>query len=211
MAKSSPLKSKFPNSRRRKFDASETEAVKNNPNIKLTPVHDCCGLGEDTVDASLFISVRKKGSGDKAKLNDENQVHEVEDPTKSELPPGDHQLETVIFFSRNDKKVEKTKVKQIKFTWKELLWNLFSIGCYLFDVGFDLVVVYWYYTVAEWCWFGLTLAFVVVPSLTMTTFSLSWYFQDPDRDKQHPFHWFMRILFHILQLGPVVRFVSHSS
>ena len=95
----------------------------------------------------------------------------------------------------------------------DILANLFSIGSYLLDVGSDIWMVYLYYTREHWWWFGFTLTAVIVPSVVMTIFSLSWYIQDHRfekkrrRTKTSPLRWISRFMFLFLQIAPVLRYV----
>lgn len=101
--------------------------------------------------------------------------------------------------------------KTMRFTVIDLLLNLVSIGSYLADVGSDLFLAYMYYSGKNWWWFGLTLAFVFIPSTIMTIFSLKWYIADEkaenDKPKSSPIRWASRITFLVLQLAPVLRWV----
>ena len=95
----------------------------------------------------------------------------------------------------------------------DILANVFSIGSYLLDVGSDIWMVYLYYTRKHWWWFTFTLTAVIVPSLVMTLFSLSWYIQDHRfekkrrRTKTSPLRWISRFMFLFLQIAPVLRYI----
>jgi len=75
-----------------------------------------------------------------------------------------------------------------------------AIGSFLADIVTDVLVAYQYFTDEKWIWFGLTVFFVVVPSLIMQTFSCLWYEQD--NKQQSVLSWVL----HILQLGPIERY-----
>ena len=70
------------------------------------------------------------------------------------------------------------------YTWTDLLITLVGTVLYLVDVGSDLYVAYRHFHNGSWWWFSLTLAFVVVPSLIITGFSLVWYYQDHMQSKE---------------------------
>ena len=61
-------------------------------------------------------------------------------------------------------------------------------------------------------WFGLTVAFITVPSIVMTTFSLKWYIIDHKHDKKNNrktasvVRWVSRFMFLMLQLSPMLRY-----
>lgn len=98
-----------------------------------------------------------------------------------------------------------------KYSFWDIFVNLVSVGTYLSDVGTDIFVAYLHFHEENWWWFSLTLAFVLVPSLIITAFSLAWYYQDhtDNKQKNRPTasyaRWASRLLFHMLQLGPIIR------
>lgn len=100
---------------------------------------------------------------------------------------------------------------ECQYTCWDIFVNLFSAGSYVADVGTDMFVAYLHFRAGNWWWFSLTLAFVLVPSLVITIFSLAWYYQDHADCKQNDkpsvsyARWVSRLLFHMLQLGPVIR------
>ena len=61
-------------------------------------------------------------------------------------------------------------------------------------------------------WFSLTVAFITVPSIVMTTFSLKWYIIDHKHDKKNNrktasvVRWVSRFMFLMLQLSPMLRY-----
>lgn len=78
---------------------------------------------------------------------------------------------------------------------------------------FELFLARWvavrFYKDDDYVWFGLTVAFIVVPHLCMTFFSLAWYIQD---HRNHPTSkfiswkvWLIRFMVLSLQLAPVLR------
>lgn len=102
---------------------------------------------------------------------------------------------------------------------------------YVLDLGSDFWVAYFHYVRAveagqakdptnparlHWCWFGLTLLFIFVPSFVMSAFSLRWYFADyaqacrqgageqPTRKRR----WFLRSILMVFQIGPVMRYID---
>ncbi len=63
----------------------------------------------------------------------------------------------------------------------------------------------------HWKWFSMTVAFITVPSIVMTAFSLKWYIIDHKHDKKHNrktaslVRWVSRFMFMMLQLSPMLR------
>ena len=86
----------------------------------------------------------------------------------------------------------------------ETIWTLFCIVTYVIDVGSDVYVAVMYYMEKEWWWFSLTVSFIVIPSLTISIFSCVWYKHDKEASK--PVRFIPRIIFVILQLGPIIRY-----
>ncbi|GAV05473.1 hypothetical protein RvY_15602-2 [Ramazzottius varieornatus] len=93
---------------------------------------------------------------------------------------------------------------------RDVLLTIWAIGTYLWDYVSDWVVAAGLYRDKDYIWFGLTTAFIVVPHLTMTMFSLAWYLQDkknnPSAQNITVKQWFVRIIVLMLQLAPVLRF-----
>jgi hypothetical protein len=53
----------------------------------------------------------------------------------------------------------------------------------------------------------LTLAFVLIPSLVISGISLRWYISDYEfEDSPSKLKWFVRLIFTLLQLGPILRY-----
>ncbi|OQV22900.1 XK-related protein 6 [Hypsibius exemplaris] len=97
---------------------------------------------------------------------------------------------------------------------RDMLLTMWAIGTYIFDYVMDWVVAAGFYRDGDYNWFGLTVAFIVVPHLTMMCFSLAWYLQDR---KHHPSdqlqsfnskQWLIRMVVLVLQLAPVLRYVD---
>lgn len=97
------------------------------------------------------------------------------------------------------------------YTFLDGLAVLWSVGSFLFDTGSDIWVAYRHYKDGSTWYFGLTLAFILVPALIMMGFSFRWYLLDlklkPDSSPSKT-QWCVRAVFHILQLGPIVRYLD---
>ncbi|CAH8642366.1 unnamed protein product [Schistosoma margrebowiei] len=120
----------------------------------------------------------------------------------SSAPP----LSTVVQHEDEIRLVEFLKVHG--FRWYQVVIFLISIISYLADIASDAYLVYTYYIQEDYYWSSLTMIFMVVPALLMSSFSLAWYFidykvrVDPPRSYRA---WTFRLLFHGLQLAPLVR------
>ena len=99
------------------------------------------------------------------------------------------------------------------FTKFDIGVYIFSIISYICDIGSDIWICYMYYSKGDTWWFRLTLVFIILPSVTMSAFSLRWYILDYKHDKHHHtciawfFRWLVRIIFLSIHLAPVLRFV----
>lgn len=98
------------------------------------------------------------------------------------------------------------------FTWVDVVVALFSIIFYLLDIGSDSWLAWTYYNQGRWTYFGLTLAFLCVPSLVMNFCSFCWFFADYKayKKKQDWGHsWCFWLSIHVVccifQMGPVLR------
>ena len=74
----------------------------------------------------------------------------------------------------------------------------------------DLVVAFHFFHLAvphgvyHYWYFGLTLTFILIPSLTMTGFSLRWYLQDAENSQLPPvpsWRWILRIIVLLCQVS----------
>lgn len=86
-----------------------------------------------------------------------------------------------------------------KSTVCDAMFAFGSMGTFLADIISDLVVSYQYYDRGDYWWFGLTLSFVLLASITMQIFSAKWFHEDGK-----PRSWTYYFM-HFLHLGPIVR------
>ncbi|TNN19547.1 XK-related protein [Schistosoma japonicum] len=99
-------------------------------------------------------------------------------------------------------------LKVHRFRSYQIVVFLISIVSYLADITSDAYLVYTYYIQENYYWSTLTMVLMIVPALLMSSFSLTWYFidykvrVDPPRSCRA---WTFRLLFHGLQLAPLVR------
>ncbi|XP_076316645.1 XK-related protein 6-like [Tachypleus tridentatus] len=104
------------------------------------------------------------------------------------------------------------------FSLVSAFFTLVCIFSYTIDIGTDIAVCYFLHLEGNSWWFGLTLAITVIPGLTVNAFSLRWYMHDQEERKSHSSNvqrpkmskldWTVRVFFHILLLGPVIRYID---
>ncbi|XP_047481581.1 XK-related protein 6-like isoform X1 [Penaeus chinensis] len=93
----------------------------------------------------------------------------------------------------------------------DVAFVIFGIFTFLLDWGFDILTAYKHWRHGDIIWFSFTVVFICVPSFVMTGVSLHWYVKDADNvnvPKASMSRWVVRILFHILQLGPILRYID---
>ena len=101
--------------------------------------------------------------------------------------------------------------KDMSFTWLDILAIVFSIGTFLADIGTDMVVALFHLHNQDYWYFGLTAAFIVIPTLIVTGISLRWYVLDAREEPTQPistWKWIVRTIFLLLQLGPIIRYLD---
>lgn len=100
--------------------------------------------------------------------------------------------------------------EEMSFTYIEALALIFSILSYLVDTITDVTVATFHYLNENYWYFALTVAFVVFPTLIMTSISLRWYILDSREDwpKISKLQWLTRVLFLLFQLGPIMRYID---
>ncbi|CAL8282504.1 XK-related protein 6 [Gadus morhua] len=117
--------------------------------------------------------------------------------------------------------------------WLDCLWIVLALLVFFWDVGTDLCLAADYYGRRDYLWFGLTLFFVLVPSVLVQILSFRWFVQDytggglgvvegltrrgaaglsavdpPGRDRLRLASvWLWQAVIHILQLGQVWRYI----
>ncbi|XP_051731180.1 XK-related protein 6b [Ctenopharyngodon idella] len=62
--------------------------------------------------------------------------------------------------------------------WLDCLWIVLALLVFFWDVGTDLWLALDYYAKQDYLWFGLTLFFVLVPSVLVQILSFRWFVQD---------------------------------
>jgi len=126
---------------------------------------------------------------------------------------------------------------KMTYTFMDFSCTMLSVGSYVFDLAMDVIVTAYFYHLAvshgiyHYWYFGLSLAFILVPSLTMTGFSLRWYLIDLDNQSlpkveeeyvaiysyllnpgylaQVPmWRWVLRLAALMLQIAPILRYID---
>lgn len=64
--------------------------------------------------------------------------------------------------------------ESLRFNWFDILCIILSITTYVVDLGMDIYVSYVYYCSGYYWYFALALIFIIIPSVSMTAFSLRW-------------------------------------
>ncbi|KFM64698.1 XK-related protein 6, partial [Stegodyphus mimosarum] len=87
-----------------------------------------------------------------------------------------------------------------------------SLFSYSVDIASSAVLCYWLFNTGRW-WWWLSIGSLLCALLIVNIFSMRWYIHDAQEDKAHvlkvsPSHWVMRALFHIVLLGPVIRYLE---
>lgn len=97
------------------------------------------------------------------------------------------------------------------FGWFDITVCICSIILFFVDVGTDVNLAVTYFKNSKWLWGIETTVIVVVPSIIVCCLGLHWYIIDYHKEKQKQRQtssrciWFVRIVFTLLQCGPVLR------
>ena len=103
----------------------------------------------------------------------------------------------------------------LKYSNFDVFCTFVSIVTYVFDLAMDIIVAVYFYHLGvshgiyHYWYFGLTVAFILLPSLTMTGFSFRWYLLDLDNNSMPEvplWRWVIRLAVLMLQLSPILRY-----
>ncbi|XP_022237502.1 XK-related protein 4-like [Limulus polyphemus] len=126
----------------------------------------------------------------------------------------EHQLPDQTYpLHHNELVLAKTWEEQDQFTMLNALATFVCIVLYIINVGTDVAVSYFLYVEDNLWWFGFTVAATAVPALTVNILSIRWYIKER-KVHTHPrphmtkLNWVVRIFFHLLLLGPVIRYID---
>ena len=100
---------------------------------------------------------------------------------------------------------------EMSFTLLDAFGIMFSIGSFLFDIGTDIAVAVIHFRNNDFWYFGLTISFILIPTLVMTGISLRWYVLDSREEgspKVSSKRWRLRVIFLLLQMGPILRYLD---
>jgi hypothetical protein len=103
----------------------------------------------------------------------------------------------------------RTKRIEMSFSLLDAASLVFSMTSFFLDLVTDIAVACFHYLNNDYWYCALTLAFILLPTLTTTAISLRWYIVDSQVDGAEPIsrsQWIIRFLFHILQVGPILRY-----
>lgn len=87
----------------------------------------------------------------------------------------------------------------------------FSIVTYVLDLGLVCFLLYLYIDQKEMTLFFITLIFVLVPAILMSAISFRWYIidhDDPSQPRPSLPTWSLRLIFLLLHLAPLLRYVD---
>ncbi|XP_030751021.1 XK-related protein 6-like [Sitophilus oryzae] len=92
-----------------------------------------------------------------------------------------------------------------------MLCIVLSILTYVTDLLLTISLLYFYSTQGYGLYFALTLTFLLLPAVCMSTISLRWYIIDHDDHsvgRASIGQWIIRIIFLLLQISPLLRYID---
>ncbi|KAB0368679.1 hypothetical protein FD755_019713 [Muntiacus reevesi] len=101
-------------------------------------------------------------------------------PRRSAADGGDQPLQPPAAAGRQPPtpSAERPQPPQVERPWLDCLWIVLALLVFFGDVGTDLWLALDYYRKGDYGYFGLTLFFVLVPSLLVQSLSFRWFVQD---------------------------------
>ncbi|XP_056639007.1 XK-related protein 6-like [Diorhabda sublineata] len=128
---------------------------------------------------------------------------------------------TVVRFSRDSSlaKIENLKQGENPDKFSECgRFGAFYVVCialsiitYVLDLVLACILLYFYSINGYGLYFALTLTFFIIPAIIMTTISFRWYIvdhDDPSLDRISVSQWVIRIIFLLIQLSPLLRYID---
>jgi len=153
--------------------------------------------------------------GDKLSKTDAPEAEEEDKGCSEALLPAANKQEELAAASKTSIDETDALPESLRYNWFDLMCTLISVLTYLADLSMDCIIAYYFYHLSSahgihhYWYFGLTVFFIVMPSLTMTGFSFRWYLMDND-NPQLPrvsiWRWLLRLIVLVLQVAPVLRY-----
>lgn len=103
----------------------------------------------------------------------------------------------------------RTKRLEMSFSFLDAASLMFSMTSFFLDMVTDIAVATFHYLNNDYWYCALTIAFIILPTLVTTCVSLRWYIVDSQLEGTEPVsrtQWIIRFIFHILQVGPILRY-----
>ncbi|XP_060529521.1 XK-related protein 7-like [Cylas formicarius] len=129
---------------------------------------------------------------------------------------------TVVRFSREPSlaRIDNLKINDSpdKITENSHIFGPFYVSCvllsiitYIADLALTIILLYFYSIQGHGVYFALTLTFVLLPAICITTVSFRWYIidhDDPSVGRASSCRWIIRIILLLLQLSPLLRYID---
>lgn len=122
-----------------------------------------------------------------------------------------------VQYKDETKKTKLLKIIKYPFQYYDIVFAMFSIIFFFYDVVSDVLLAAHYYALDRWIAFGFTTGFIVFPALISNGQSARWYLVDYEQEQKKfskkpktrvtpTWIWALRLIFTFpLMLGPVVR------
>ena len=152
--------------------------------------------------------------GDKLSKTDAPEAEEEDRGCSEALLPAANKQDELAAASKTSIDETDALPESLRYNWFDLMCTLISVLTYLADLSMDCIIAYYFYHLSSahgihhYWYFGLTVFFIVMPSLTMTGFSFRWYLMDND-NPQLPrvsiWRWLLRLIVLVLQVPSMAR------
>lgn len=103
----------------------------------------------------------------------------------------------------------RAKRIEMSFNFLDALSLVFSMFSFLLDFVTDIAVAIFHYLNQDFWYSALTATFIIVPNSMISIISFRWYLSDSQQENANEvgrFQWALRILFHVFQVGPILRY-----
>ncbi|XP_015783406.1 XK-related protein 6 [Tetranychus urticae] len=95
----------------------------------------------------------------------------------------------------------------MKITWLHAFLPFISLSIYVYDIGYNIAVAVFHYSNKDYWYFGLTLTFILIPTLVMTGISWRWYVLDA-RKQEIVQYKNLKLIFILQRLGLFSRYLE---